>query len=119
MTSMEILGGRDINGGYKVDVSRGERVSRVSSEWFSRPADERFLSLSELFASVRSRAESSRTRTVETAAIRVAASRSQAPKRQSRPRTGASGNSLHWWALPPLTSGSFLPRSPVSICNTA
>jgi hypothetical protein len=46
MTSMEILSGRrDFSGGYKVDVSRGERVSRVSSEWFSRPADERFLSL--------------------------------------------------------------------------
>jgi hypothetical protein len=76
MTSMEILSGRrDFSGGYKVDVSRGERVGRVSSKWFSRPADERFLSLSELFASVRGRAERSRTRTVESAAIRVEASR--------------------------------------------
>lgn len=72
MTSMEITGGRrDVSGGYKVDVSRGERVSRVSSEWLSRPADERFLSLSELFASVRSRAERSRTRTIESAAIKA------------------------------------------------
>ncbi len=39
---------RDTSGGYKVDVSRGERIGRVSSEWFSRPADERYLSLSEL-----------------------------------------------------------------------
>jgi hypothetical protein len=76
MTSMEILSSRrDFSGGYKVDVSRGERVGRVSSEWFSRPADERFLSLSELFASVGGRAERSRTRTVESAAIRVEASR--------------------------------------------
>ena len=76
MTSMEILSGRrDFSGGYKVDVSRGERVGRVSSEWFLRPADERFLSLSELFASVRGRAERSRTRTVESAAIRVEATR--------------------------------------------
>jgi hypothetical protein len=76
MTSMEILSGRrDFSGGYKVDVSRGERVGRVSSKWFSRPADERFSSLSELFASVRGRAERSRTRTVESAAIRVEASR--------------------------------------------
>jgi len=30
---------------YKVDVSRGQRIGRVSSEWFSRPADERYLSL--------------------------------------------------------------------------
>jgi len=63
----------DASGGYKVDVSRGTRVGRVSSEWFSRPDDERFLSLSDLQASVRSRAERSRTRTVESAAIRVEA----------------------------------------------
>jgi hypothetical protein len=36
---------RDVSGGYKVDVGRGERVGRVSSEWFSRPDDERYLSL--------------------------------------------------------------------------
>jgi hypothetical protein len=66
---------RGERGGYKVDVNRGERIGRVSSEWFSRPADERFLSLSELFAAVRGRAERSRTRTAESAAIRVEANR--------------------------------------------
>jgi hypothetical protein len=35
--------------GFKVDVTRGERVGRVSSEWFSRPDDERYLSLPELY----------------------------------------------------------------------
>ena len=76
MTSIEVLGGRrDASVGYKVDISRGQRVSRVSSEWFSRPADERFLSLSELFATVRSRAERGHTRTVESAAIKVDACR--------------------------------------------
>jgi hypothetical protein len=55
------------NAGYKVDVNRGERIGRVSSEWFSRPADERYLSLSELFAAVRCRAERSRTRLAESA----------------------------------------------------
>jgi hypothetical protein len=63
--------GRDVNGGYKVDVSRGERVGRVSSEWFNRPDDERFLSLDDLFAQVKARVEGSRTRAVESAAIRV------------------------------------------------
>src|SRR5215470_6913454 len=62
-------------GGYKVDVSRGERIGRVSSEWFSRPADERYLSLSELLGAVRGRADRSRSRTAESAAIRVAANR--------------------------------------------
>ena len=35
---------------YKVDISRGSRIGRVSSEWFSRPDDERYLSLRELHA---------------------------------------------------------------------
>ena len=60
--------------------SRGERVGRVSSEWFSRPADERYLSLANLFASVKGRSERSRTRTVESAAVRVEASRDDAER---------------------------------------
>jgi hypothetical protein len=58
---------------YKVNTSHGERIGRVASEWFSRPADERYLSISELFGAVRDRTERSRTRTVESAAIRVEA----------------------------------------------
>lgn len=66
---------RDACGGYKVDVGRGERVGRVSSEWFSRPDDERYLSLSDLMASGKRRADQSRTRTVATNDVRVEASR--------------------------------------------
>ena len=52
--NMQVLdAGRDASGGYKVDVSRGQRIGRVSSEWFSRPDDERFLSLGDLARSVR------------------------------------------------------------------
>jgi len=41
--NMQVLDPRhDRSGGYKVDASRGERIGRVSSEWFSRPADERY-----------------------------------------------------------------------------
>ncbi|WP_038378303.1 hypothetical protein [Bradyrhizobium elkanii] len=81
MTQVEVLSAaRDRVGGYKVDVTRGERVSRVSSEWFSRPTDERYLSLSDLYAAVRGRAERSRIRTVESAAIRVEASRDDAER---------------------------------------
>lgn len=64
---------RDCADSYKVDVGRGERIGRVSSEWFSRPADERYLSLSDLFAAVHTRTKRSRTRTVQSAAIRVEA----------------------------------------------
>ncbi|WP_448954867.1 DUF932 domain-containing protein [Labrys neptuniae] len=67
--------GHETSGGYKVDVNRGERIGRVSSEWFSRPDDERYLSLSELAESVRGRSERSRTRLVESAHIHVEASR--------------------------------------------
>ena len=81
MTQVEILdAARGGNGGYKVDASRGARIGRVSSEWFSRPADERYLSLSELFAAVHGRTERSRTRTVESAAIRVEARRDDSEK---------------------------------------
>ena len=65
---------------FKVDISRGRNVSRVSSEWFSRPDDERFLSLSDLHARVRARADAARTRVVESRALRVEA-RSDAPER--------------------------------------
>lgn len=79
MTGVEVLDDRrDFSDGYKVDVSRGQRIGRVSSEWFSRPADERYLSLSELFGSVKRRTDRSRTRTVESAAVRVEASRDDA-----------------------------------------
>lgn len=81
MTHVEILdAARDRAGGYKVDVSRGERIGRVSSEWFSRPADEHYLSLSDLFPAVLRRTERSRTPTVESAAIRLEANRDDAER---------------------------------------
>jgi hypothetical protein len=81
MTNVEVLDARpDARGGYKVDVSRGERIGRVSSEWFNRPDDERYLSLSQLMAAVKRRADRSRTRTVESAAVRVEASRDGAER---------------------------------------
>lgn len=86
-----------MSGGYKVDVSRGERIGRVTSEWFSRPADERYLSLSDLAHSVRTRTERSRTRVVETALIHVEASRTD-PERLSLilPGSDAPVAPTHW-----------------------
>lgn len=60
---------------FKVDPGRGQRIGRVSSEWFSRPPDDRYLSLSELYASVRDRTDRSRTRTVDSVDVRVEAKR--------------------------------------------
>ena len=72
--------GQPSSSGFKVHVSRGERVSRVSSEWFSRPDDERYLSLSELYGAVRSRADRATARTVESRTIHVEASRDDAER---------------------------------------
>ncbi len=79
MTSLSIMNSRGdgapVSAGYKVDISRGQRIGRVSSEWFSRPDDERFLSLTALYEAVKGRADRATTRTVETRAIRVDARR--------------------------------------------
>jgi hypothetical protein len=64
--------------GFRVDVSRGQRIGRVSSEWFLRPDDERYLSLTELHEAVRRRAERATARTVESRAVQVEASREDA-----------------------------------------
>ena len=73
-------GGSPVLGPYRVDISRGERIGRVSSEWFSRPDDKRYLSLSALHTSVRTRADRATARTVETRALRVEASRDNAER---------------------------------------
>jgi hypothetical protein len=64
-----------LSSGFRVDVSRGERVGRVSSEWFARPDDERYLSLTDLYNAVRRRADRAQARTVESRAVKVEASR--------------------------------------------
>jgi hypothetical protein len=96
--NMQVLDARrETTGGYKVDVSRGERVGRVSSEWFSRPADERYLSLSDLARSVRDRADRSRTRVVESALIHVEANRNDAERLALiLPGTDAAIAPTHW-----------------------
>jgi len=58
---------------FRVDLSRGHNVGRVSSEWFSRPDDEKYLSLSDLYDRVRRRAESGRTRLIESRTVKVEA----------------------------------------------
>jgi hypothetical protein len=85
------------SGGYKVDASRGERIGRVSSEWFSRPDDERFLSLDALAQTVRGRAERSHTRVMESALIHVEANRDD-PERLSLVLPGADAPvaPTHW-----------------------
>ncbi len=98
MTQMEIRSpSQGTQAGYKVDVSRGERISRVSSEWFNRPADERFLSLDDLRGSLAARSARSRTRIVESKAVRVEAARDD-PERLTLmlPDADAPVAPTHW-----------------------
>jgi len=46
MAAIEIMNDRLESAGYKVDASRGGHDDRVSSEWFSRPYDEKCFFLS-------------------------------------------------------------------------
>ena len=67
-----------VTGAFAVDVSRGSRDGRVSSQWFSRPDDERYLNLDDLYEATRKRADGAHVRTVASNAVRVEASRDDA-----------------------------------------
>ena len=96
--NMQVLDARnDSTAGYKVDVGRGQRVGRVSSEWFARPDDERYLSLDDLCNTVRARSERSQTRVVESALIHVEANRSDAERLSLiLPGADAPVSPTHW-----------------------
>ncbi|HET6525040.1 DUF932 domain-containing protein [Sphingopyxis sp.] len=82
MSSLVPAADHSVGSAYRVDISRGRNIGRVSSEWFSRPDDERFLSLTDLYDVVRARADRATTRVVDSKAIRVEA-RSDSPERLS------------------------------------
>ncbi|RVT96419.1 DUF932 domain-containing protein [Rhodovarius crocodyli] len=62
-------------GARSVDVSRGALDGSVSSQWFARPDDQRFLTLEGLLASVEQRRERSIVNTLDTRSIGVRGSR--------------------------------------------
>ena len=64
---------QSVPGAYRVDISRGHNVGRVSSEWFARPDDERYLSLDDLYASTRARADRATTRIIDSKSIQIQA----------------------------------------------
>src|SRR5258708_28323140 len=94
-----------ISSGFRVDVSRGERVGRVSSEWFSRPDDERYLSLTDLYDAVRRRAECAQARTVQSRAVRVEAACDNAERLallvpgRDEPVAPSGTYTLEFWAI--------------------
>jgi hypothetical protein len=64
----------DVTGPWKVDASRGGHNGALSSQWMMRPADQRFLSLADLYEFTSGRSQSSFARNVETRDLRVIAS---------------------------------------------
>jgi len=93
-----------VQGGFKVDISRGERIGRVSSEWFSRPDDERYLSLNSLYSAVRARSERAVTRTVQSSAIRVEAQSNDISRMTLALPGGAAPVSPTHWSFGQLAS---------------
>ena len=120
MTSSQ--GQQSAYGSFRVDVSRGQRIGRVSSEWFSRPDDERYLNLPELYEAVRGRAERAQARTVESRAIRVEANRNN-PERLalSVPGRDEPVAPTHWsfGQLCTLVGAptSYLRQLPAALCG--
>jgi hypothetical protein len=95
-----------------LDISRGQRIGRVSSEWFARPDDERYLNLPDLNDAVRGRAECAQARTVESRSIRVEAARDNAERlalivagrdEPVAPTHWSWGSCARWLARPPLS----------------
>lgn len=64
----------DVSTGYRVDPHRGGHNGALSSQWFSRPADQRFTSLAELYDFTRARSDRSFARNLDTRDLRVVAS---------------------------------------------
>lgn len=88
---------RPVSKGYKVDISRGSNIGRVSSEWFNRPDDERFLSLDALHDHVRRRREIATTRIVESGKVRVIAQSDDVKRlRLVAPDTNVPLAPTHW-----------------------
>src|ERR1700736_3195876 len=110
-----------VSGGFRVDVSRGQRIGRVSSEWFTRPDDERYLNLPDLYEAVRGRAERAQARTVESNAIKVEANR-DIPERLALtvPGRGEPVAPTHWsfGKLCTLVGAptSYLRQRPAALC---
>lgn len=60
---------------FKIDASKGQRDMAVSSQWWNRPADQRFLSLNDLAKHVNARSELACQSVVDVSNIRVHAER--------------------------------------------
>ena len=56
---------------FKVDPHKGQRIGTVSSQWFNRPDDQKFLSLAALEEAVTTRSINARQDIVDVSSIRM------------------------------------------------
>ena len=59
MNSITNATGAPVSGSFKVDPTKGEHKGAVSAQWFSRPDDQKFLSLDDLYAFTKARKDES------------------------------------------------------------
>jgi hypothetical protein len=78
-----IIDASGLVGERKIDVRRGSLDGTVSSEWYSRPDDQRFIDLASLQDFLQSRREASSHEIVETRDLRVKADIHNDPRRLS------------------------------------
>jgi hypothetical protein len=62
-----------VEGSFKTNMSKGDTNMEVNTQWMRRPADQKFLSLDELFETRLAEAEASRADTVDSRKIEVVA----------------------------------------------
>lgn len=84
------------NGPWKIDAQRGRRDGRVSSQWFSRPDDERFLSIADLYNHTLETAQASDVATANVADLRVVASADQPDALRLRLEDGRDVRPTNW-----------------------
>jgi hypothetical protein len=84
-----------VSAAYKVDVSQGTRDGRVSSQWFNRPDDERFLNLNDLRDHVQQRSAPAVQTIVDVSHIRIKASMND-PEKMSLAFDDMEVEPTHW-----------------------
>lgn len=81
---------------FKVDPTKGANISKVSSQWFSRPSDQRFDTLESLSDYVFQRSQNGRTSIVHAGDIRVNANPADAEHLTLSIGNGDEMTATHW-----------------------
>lgn len=109
---------------FTVDTSRGRADGRVSSEWFTRPDDERYLNLDDLYGAVHARKASATAQVIETRTLRVEADCDEPERLALRIGDDAETMAPTHWSFGQLCSligapGGYLRSLPAPIAGIA